>query len=39
VRQRQIAAAVPVKGDGAAAPAASHTDDDDFNAGFKAGKV
>jgi hypothetical protein len=39
VRQRQIAAAVPVKGDGAAAPAAAHTEDDDFNAGFQAGKV
>jgi hypothetical protein len=37
-RQRQIAAAVTTRGDGAA-PAASPAEDDDFAAGFKSGKV
>lgn len=39
VRQRQIAAAVPVRGDGSASSKPASTDDDDFEAGFKAGKV
>jgi DNA uptake protein ComE-like DNA-binding protein len=39
VRQRQIAAAVTVRGDGAPSSSAPVTDDDDFDSGFKAGKV